>query len=172
MRINFKYLIFAIIALNSLSEVENIKSVNSIRIGHACDNELLSKVKEAKGNCKSDYEPDTGFIEAYEFPNGKVSIIVTGDTPKDISNAARVLSFYGHYKNNLKGNKVKIVNFDNELKVIPVSKSPTITKPKTNETDFTETYFKLGVFFFILLIMVLTSLVFRKKPKTRRRNKV
>ena len=150
------------------SEVKDIKSVNSILIGHACDNELISKVKEVD-DCASGYESNTGFIEAYEFPNNKVSIIVTGDTQKDISNAARVLSFYGHYKNNLKGNKINIVDAGNELKVIPVSKSPTSTKPKTNETDFTETYFKLGVFFFILLIMVLIGLIFRKKPKTRRK---
>lgn len=150
------------------SEVRNIKSVNSILIGHACDNELISKVKEAE-DCASGYEPNTGFIEAYEFPNDKVSIIVTGDTPKDISNAARVLSFYGHYKNNLKGNKIKIVEAGNELKVIPVSKSPAITKPKTTETDFTEIYFKLGILVFILLIMVLIGLIFRKKPKTRQK---
>ena len=124
------------------SEVKDIKSVNSILIGHACDNELISKVKEA-ADCASGYEPGTGFIEAYEFPNDKVSIIVTGDTQKDISNAARVLSFYGHYKNNLKGDKIKIVD-GNELKVIPVSKSQTITKPKADETDSTEINFKIG----------------------------
>jgi hypothetical protein len=161
------------------SEVENIKSVNSILIGHACNNPLVAEVKSVS-DCESGYEPNVGFIEAYEFPNGKVSIVITGYSVDDTYNAARVLSFYGYYKSSLKGNKVKVLKINDRLEVKSYSESNKIksndfeTKPKIPQTkiavkDFSEGYFKIGALIFIILVLVLLGLIFRKNPKTKQK---
>lgn len=60
------------------SEVNDIKSENSILIGNACDNPFILEVRGNEGSCKSGYQRGVGSIESYEFSNGKVSIIITG----------------------------------------------------------------------------------------------
>ncbi len=147
------------------SEVEDLTSIDSILIGHACDNPLVAEVKGIKNNCRSGYEIGAGFIEAYEFPNGKVSLVITGNTVKDTRNAAKALSFYGYYRDDLRGNKVKVVEEGNRFKITPLGTAR--NGEKSNSVDLSEVYFKAGLLFFLLLITALMFLFFRKKPKTK-----
>jgi|SRR3989344_4375062 len=147
------------------SEVEDLSSIDSILIGHACDNPLVAEVKGIKNNCRSGYESGAGFIEAYEFPNGKVSLVITGNTVKDTRNAAKALSFYGYYRNDLRGNKVKVVEDGNRFKITPLGLAR--NGEKSNNVDFSEIYFKVGLLFFLLLLISLMFLFFKKKPKRK-----
>ncbi|MBI2523152.1 hypothetical protein HYW19_02060 [Candidatus Woesearchaeota archaeon] len=139
------------------SEVDNIHSVNSILIGHACNNPLIMELRSQGENCKSNYEPNTGYIEAYDTPNGKVSIVVTGHSIKDISNAARVLSYYGDFRDVLKGNKLKVKDKNGNLEVTPYqfNNDPQISQ----SADYNELYLKIGLSALVLLVLLFVFII-------------
>lgn len=139
------------------SEVDDIYLVNSILVGHACDNDLIMELRSQGKNCKSNYEPNTGYIEAYDMPNGKVSIVVTGHSINDILNAARVLSYYPDFRNVLKGNKLEVRDKNGNLEVTP---SQFNNYPQINQSaDSNELYLKISLSIIVLGVLSLIFIV-------------
>lgn len=89
------------------SEVSNIKSVNSILVGTACNNPLISEILNNPKDCQTGLQVGVGRIDLYEIDEW-VHIIVSGGTPANIRSAATVLANYGDYSSQLKGNSVKV----------------------------------------------------------------
>lgn len=149
------------------SEVGNIKSVNSILIGHACTNQLIMKVRENNGYCNAGYEEGVGSIEAYELADNAVSIVITGYSTNETSNAAEVLRFYGYYKPSFKGNKIDVINKNGKLSITPYLKDKKEFKADKSlvKNGFSETYYKLGIFIFIFLVIILLFLILKKNKK-------
>ena len=140
------------------SEVEDIQSINSILIGHACDNFLILEIT-GKENCKEGYERNAGSIETHKFSNGKVSIILSGFSPKDTLNAARILVNHGLYKDELKYDKVKVIVDNKLLKVVPFTSESKAESNKEGSYNASN----LSLFIFVFLIVMLIILTFIKK---------
>jgi len=155
------------------SEVENINSMNSIIVGNACDNELVLKVRGTQDDCKSGYEQGVGRIESYEFPNGKVSIIITGYSANDTYNAAQVLRFYGYYMDSLKGNKIEVINENGKLVVRPGAQEKSSSVGNANlqmpNNSLSENNFKMLIFVFAFLITALTVLIYFEHKENKKR---
>ena len=154
------------------SEVRDIKSVNSIIIGNACDNPLILEVRGSKSGCNSGYKQGIGSIESYQFDNGKVSIIITGYSANDISAAARVLQFYGYYKSFFKGSKIFITGDNGKITITPDAKEKNDLKKnpdlKSAKNDLSDNNFKFWFFAFIFLIILLAVLIRLGKQKNKR----
>ncbi|MBI2654193.1 hypothetical protein HYX02_05290 [Candidatus Woesearchaeota archaeon] len=144
------------------SEVENIQKVNSILVGHACNNPLVAVVS-GRTDCKGGYEKNVGLIETYEMPNGKVSLVVTGYSTKDTLNAANVLSYFQDYKNNLKGEKVKVMKKGGKLIVEQYFSDDT---KKSYKKEYNNN-FGGSIIIFLILVIMLIILIFITKKKTK-----
>jgi|SRR3989338_853936 len=149
------------------SEVENVRSVNSILIGHACTNHLIMEVRENDGDCNAGYEKGVGSIEAYELDDNTVSIVITGDSTNETSNAAEVLRFYGHYKPYFKGNKIDVINKNGKLVITSylIDKKEFKADNSLIKKEFSDTYYKFGIFIFIFLVVLLLFLILNKNKK-------
>ncbi|MBI4452277.1 hypothetical protein HY637_02520 [Candidatus Woesearchaeota archaeon] len=157
------------------SEIDDLKSVNSILIGHACGNPLIMKVRESDNDCRVGYEEGIGSIEAYEFPNGKVSVVVTGYSPNDTANAAQVLGMYGHFSSSFRGKKITVKKVNNER--LPVISNPAISNSdnlrdnsygKADSTkSFNENNLKIGLLIFVLLAGILLFLTLMEKSNKK-----
>lgn len=147
------------------SEVDNIKSINSILIGHACTNPLIMEVRENNGYCNAGYEKDVGYIEAYELDDNAVSIVITGYSTNDTSNAAKVLKFYGYYKPSFKWNKIDVINKNGKLAITSYLRDKKDFKVDNSliKKEFSEAYYKLGIFIF--LVILLLFLILKKNKK-------
>ncbi|MBI2558853.1 hypothetical protein HYW20_06020 [Candidatus Woesearchaeota archaeon] len=144
------------------SEVEDIKNVNSILVGHACDNFLVAEVS-GRDNCEEGYEKNVGSIESYQMSNGKISIVVTGYSESDTLNAANLLSSYETHKESFKGNAIKVKKDGS-----PVDYKPIKTDTANNsEDDGDNINFKFSIAIFLVMLISLIVLFFYSKTKKR-----
>lgn len=150
------------------SEVDDIKSVNSILIGHACENPLILEARGVSEDCKTGYKQGIGSIEAYEFPNGKVSVVITGHSTNDTFNAAQILRFHGYYKPFLRGSKIDVIAKNGKLVTDSYVESKKNFKATPSKRgDFDEADFKLGISAFVILILVFVFLSLGKRFKRK-----
>lgn len=125
-------------AVKLASEVADIQLINSILVGNACTNKVISYILKSPSNCIGSYTAGEGRIDLYQNPNGMFSLVVSGYSTTDIRNAASVLSNYKNY--NLKGISMVITkcniglcinNKNNEVIISPKPISGTLISGQT-----------------------------------------
>lgn len=97
------------------SEVTDTESDNLILVGHSCNNPLVFKMRGGN-DCTANYEPNTGYIESYESQDGKILLVVTGNSVEDTLKAASFLTRFHFNKQKMRGNRIQIVNNAEKLK--------------------------------------------------------
>ena len=124
------------------SEVNNVKSQNAILVGSPCMSKRISELfpNFDSSKCLNDYtysgiQKDKGVILLIEN-DGKIQIIVTGESQSNVRSASKILSDYQKY--NLDGNLI-IVNEDGTLDNIKNETKQQEVKPTCSDECSTDT---------------------------------
>jgi len=90
------------------SEVTDIRAQNAIIVGGPCINPAAADVMGFPQPCGQDFEEGKAMIKIFAHTNGNVALLVAGYEAMDTRRAARVLSNYEVYADQLQGTEVEV----------------------------------------------------------------
>ena len=79
------------------TEVDDLKSMNSIVVGGPCINSAAAFLLNYPANCLEGFEPGKGMIKLYAFDNGKIALLAAGTMALDTRRVTSVLAHYADY---------------------------------------------------------------------------
>jgi len=99
------------------SEISNIKLINSILIGNACNNAAIAQALGSPQDCTQDLTPGIGTITIMKHSTGKIAVIVSGYSDLDFRNAGQALAKYKTYLQNSQATAVSVKKAYDKLTV-------------------------------------------------------
>ncbi len=109
--------------LKLASEVSDVRQLNTVLLGNACDNFLIAKLLNYPEPCYEDLSDTRGEVKMFKFPNGTVSLVFLGKTSGIVKKTVEdVLA--GRLKFNFSSSKrVNLMNnyFNSTLEVVNIN---------------------------------------------------